>query len=175
MIKLSAIPDGKEDSLSSLGTMRAVPGVLGKGIKITKQVKIKSSMKRIKMVSTPVYTKRDLVTVFSAAEKTFFVRKISGAVGNRKKAKAKGYVVHTVGGQTARVPVYELKAYPSAFHQICGYIATDIGYVAVTKRKTILWPLLGFITSFGVMVSLFIYRFGADISFTQLMVLLGIY
>ena len=174
MIKISAFAQDKKPSIPMMGRMEKITSIKGTSIILRKRVKTKGLKKYIKAKSSPMYTKKTLFTSFSGAEVATFTRKIAGVVGNRTKATPAGYIVLKTDDDNFSVPVYPLAAYPSAFHHICGYLVTDEGYVAVAKRKTIFWALIGFMTSFAVMISLFIYRFGAEITLLELMALLGI-
>ena len=175
MIKIFAAADGEDHQLSLLGTIEIVQGIKGRGITLCKQVYVKNFGKHIKTIQVPMYTKKALFSIFSTKQKVVFSRKITGVIGEGRKATPKGYVLRHSGPHSLSVPVYSVAAFPWFLYHVGGYIATDKGFIAVMKKQILFWIILGILACFGAMTIFLIYRFGFNMTMAELIMLLDVF
>ncbi len=131
MLKLHALENDGERNLPLLGILRNLDEKKSATFKLSKKICIAGVGDYTKTATASLYSKKSM-------EKRGALN-IMGALGNCQGAAVLGYVVQHCGMHDLCLPVYTLEQCIALGNRICGYVATENGIFAVTKRG-----LLGF-------------------------------
>ncbi|WP_283125021.1 hypothetical protein [Angelakisella massiliensis] len=144
MLKIWALKDRQEQDLPCLGALRPVEDAASRRTCLKKRVEVDTMGSYIKEIITPLYEREPLRDLERRDPNWSFQRgNCLGVLCTRTKRPAIGYVTRISGVHRFCLPVYDAEAFPSAFYHITGYMVTEDRYVAVARRNTLFWVLLG--------------------------------
>ena len=144
MVKIWALKDQQEQALPCLGALRPIEDAASRRVCLKKQIQVDGMGSYIKEIITPLYGQQPLRELEQQETDWSFDRgNCLGVLCSRTKRPAIGYVTRVSGVHRFCLPVYEADRFPSAFYHICGYMVTKDRYVAVLRRNTLFWALLG--------------------------------
>lgn len=174
MLTIKALPDGSEDALVNLGILCPLENEPSQGIGLAKKITVENIGSYKKKLHTPTY-KGSVMSRLAVTDphRSFDSTHCVGAVCPGLLIPPTGYVVRNSGAHSFCLPVYETASVSSTFYRIMGYMATEEGFVAVCKRRTLLWCLLGLCTALVFVLSYLVLQYGANGAFEELKLLGG--
>lgn len=168
MIKISAFAQDDSQPLPLLGTLSDIQCKKSTTIELTKTVTVNGIGNFKKKLRSPVYSQNSVKKHMSHNST------ILGFLGDRKNVQPTGYVLRHSGMHHLCVPVYSQQDYSKLFYSVCGYVTTDNGVLAITKRKIGLWIAISLLACAVICTSILISYFGTDFTLIQLAVKLGL-
>lgn len=169
MLKIHALPDGQEASITCLGTLHPLPDAPSRPLKLIKRITVAELGRYKKTLTTPLYGKQAMLqAALGASDWSFGPTHCKGILCRGLKAKVEGFVRRVCGGHTFCLPVYSQEAVSPVFYAITGYLPVENGFVAVAKRRTLLWSLLGLLAGITFVLSYLLFRYGAQGAMAEL-------
>ncbi|MEG0853415.1 MAG: hypothetical protein RSF82_06045 [Angelakisella sp.] len=163
MLTIKALTDGSEGSLPCLGTLCPLENEPSDTVCLTKRITVDNIGAYTKKLVTPLY-KKGVMSRLSVTDpsRSFDPTHCLGVLCRSISIRPKGYVVRLSGAHRFCLPVYETQSLSSYFYSIAGYMVTTDGFVAVAKRRTLLWATAGFLLGTAVVLSYLIFQYGAE-------------
>lgn len=174
MLTIKALPDGSEEALFCLGSLSPLENEPSRGICLTKKITVEGIGSYKKKLHTPIYSGSVLSRLaVTDPHRSFDSTHCIGALCPGLSMQPIGYVVRNCAAHRFCLPLYETAAVSSAFYRIAGYMSVEEGFVAVCKRRTLLWCLLGFSAAVAFVLSYLVMQYGTEGALEELIRLGG--
>lgn len=163
MLKIPALMDEEDATLTCLGALRPLESEPSRPVALKKKIVLTGMGHYTKELVTPLYDQAVLQRVAvetpgMSFDPTSCIGVVGGAIGNQPL----GYVTRTSGGHRFCLPVYNHQQIPASFYSIAGYMLTEDGFVAVAKRRTLFWVILGLLAATTFVLSYMLMQYGAE-------------
>lgn len=174
MLTIKALPDGAEEALFCLGSLCPLENEPSRGVCLTKKITIERIGSYKKKLHTPIY-RASVMSRLAVTDphRSFDSTHCIWALCPGLSMRTVGYVVRNCGPHRFCLPLYEIAAISSAFYLIAGYMVVEDGFVAVCKRRTLLWCLLGFSAALAFVLSYLVFQYGPEGAIEELIRLGG--
>lgn len=172
MLTIKALPDGSEEALVCLGSLCPLENEPSRGVCLTKKITVERIGSFKKKLVTPYYNRGVMSRLgVTNPNRSFDPTHCLGALCSGMSMTPAGYVARNSGAHRFCLPVYPVAAVSSAFYRIAGYMVTEEGFVAVTKRRTLLWCLLGLCAGSAFFLTYLLLQYGTQGALTELALL----
>lgn len=169
MLKIRALPDGQEQSLPCLGTLRPIADAPNHPLRLVKKIIVGELGQYQKTLTTPLYGKQAMLqAALGDSAWSFGPTHCKGILCKGLQTAPEGYVRRVCGGHTFCLPVYAQDAVSPVFYAVSGYLPVENGFVAVARRRTLLWSTLGLLAGVTFVLSYLLFRYGAQGAMAQL-------
>lgn len=169
MPKLNAFMDTKEVAYPCLGALRPIADEPSKPVILKKKIVLPRMGRYTKTLSTPLYGSDAMRRLaLESPDFSFDAAHCQGLLCSTLQCEPMGYVVRTSGGHRFCLPVFPRDSVSSSFYTIAGYMVTDDGFVAVARRRTLFWTLLGLLAGTVFVLSYMLLQYGAEDAWTEL-------
>lgn len=163
MTKLKAMMDGEEGELAFLGALRPIDNEPSLSVALKKKIVVYNLGTYTKKLTTPMYRRQAMIDLSArSSTRSFDASSCMGVLCGSLRFPPIGYVTRVCGGHRFCLPVHELGNISNAFYRIAGYMITDEGFVAVAKRRVLLWVLLGLLCGVTFVLGFLLLQYGAE-------------
>lgn len=162
-MKLFAMPDGVDLGYSPLGTLCPIEDEPAVAVSLAKKIKVHNIGSYTKHLLTPMYRKQAMRNYCSTTNNlSFEPSSCVGVLCSSLGCEPDGYVTRTSGLHRFCLPVYQPDRLSGVFYSVTGYMLTDTGYLAVAKRRWLLWLTFSLLCGSLFVLGYLTYAHGLD-------------
>lgn len=163
MVRVKALMDGREESLTPLGEMHSIKGAPAEEMVLEKWVEIPGAGSYWKTFRAPLYSRQVMEELSKKGEQGWsFTPEHCIGMLTREGRSPKGYVRRRMGLHDLCVPVFPVKGLSALNWKVLGYLPAGEGYLAVMKRRVGYWVWLSIAALLAFGISYLLFRYGPE-------------